>query len=104
MSWLTQITIMRGLVFARRGVRALESLAESHATLAHLAEADDARRHPPKRKPLPIEYTPLNVEEANARWQLQLEARRDGLPEPTEADIARHLAEQFGHSGQQGGR
>lgn len=71
MSWFTNLRI---LAFARRGVRALESLASSQSTLARIADSDWRKRNAPRlaRK---AEFATLDIMEVNKRYQLEQEAK-----------------------------
>jgi len=50
---------------SRRVIRALESLAASQATLARIAQADEARRQPRPRTSAKLDLGTLDVDEAN---------------------------------------
>lgn len=74
MSWFTNL---RMLAFARRAVRALESLATSQSTLARIADDDWRKRNAPRlaRK---AEFATLDILEVNKRYRLEQEAKMVG--------------------------
>jgi len=65
MSWFTNLRI---LAFCRRAVRAIESIAESQKTLAHLAESDWAARSAPKARN-PADFSAFDPQVASKRWR-----------------------------------
>lgn len=62
---------IRALVLARRGVRALESIAESQHSLASIEEARELRSiTPPQvRIPRPLEVGIMDIAEVNKKWK-----------------------------------
>ena len=73
---------LRMLAFVRRGVRALESLAESHKELADSARARRLQREArAARKPKPLEMGTMDLAEAEKRYRKMHPA----LDEPEDA-------------------
>jgi hypothetical protein len=72
---------LRALVFLRRGVRALERIADAQQELAEIERARHDRETM-KRRPRATEFGSFDVEESNARWRKEQEAREYGqIPE-----------------------
>lgn len=65
MSWIPNLRI---LAFARRAVRALESMAESQAKLARLAEDEWSHKHAPART-VAASFSAFDHESASKRWE-----------------------------------
>jgi len=64
---------LRSVAYARRGVRALESIALSQQTLAAIAERDWNLRHP-KGKPRAVEISVMDQAAINRIWREDQEA------------------------------
>lgn len=72
---------LRALVFLRRGVRALERIADAQSELAEI-ERSRHNREIVKKKPKVTEYASFDVEESNKQWRKEQEAAEFGqIPE-----------------------
>lgn len=74
---------LRLFALARRGVRALESIARSHADLARVSrerwEVEVDSRLPRRTRVRPAILGELDVAAASARWDAQQAAREAGI-------------------------
>jgi hypothetical protein len=68
MNWYASLRI---IAFLRRGIVALESLAESQRTLAKLAEDDWAEKNVPKRVDRKVDIGTFDPQAASERWEEQ---------------------------------
>lgn len=71
---MTLYFTLRLLAFARRGVRALESISSSLTTLARLQESEWAAKHAPRAPRTKVSLGYFDVDEANKRYRARREA------------------------------
>jgi hypothetical protein len=72
---------LRFLVFLRRIARSVERIADSQAELVEI-ERERHDREIVKKRPRATEFGSFDVEESNARWRKEQEAREYGqVPE-----------------------
>lgn len=72
MSWLANLRL---LVFVRRGVIALESLADSLRIISQLLQRQWDEDHPPPHERGKLTFESLDIPAANKRWRQEQVAR-----------------------------
>lgn len=75
---IQSFAILRCIALLKRGVCALESLADSQSRIAQVVENEWEAKHAP-RKPLKTEFGVMDVEEVNRLHRLRTERENAGI-------------------------